>query len=156
MRKLVENTLKEFGYYTPDSANLVLGTIAQESAYGKYRKQLGNGPALGIAQMEPNTFNDIVTNFLSYRPLITLAIKKVCGVTELKADDLETNDTLAICMCRVQYLRFKNPIPTDLAGYAALWKFRYNTINGAGTIVEFIANYKKYVLPDVITQNIQS
>lgn len=149
MRKLVEETLKEFGYYTPDSANLVLGTIAQESTYGKYHRQLGNGPALGIAQMEPNTFNDIVKNYLSYKPGVKINIKRTCGVTELKAEDLETNDKLAICMCRVQYLRFKNPIPTDLPGYAALWKFRYNTPLGAGTIKEFIANYKKYVLTDI-------
>lgn len=149
MRKLVEETLKEFGYYTPDSANLVLGTIAQESAYGKYHRQLGNGPALGIAQMEPNTFNDIVANFLKYRPYTIMLIKKVCKVTELKAEDLEINDKLAICMCRVQYLRFKNPIPSDLLGYAELWKLRYNTIHGAGTVEEFIKNYNKYVIPDI-------
>lgn len=149
MRKLVEDTLKSFGYYTPDAANLILGTIAQESAYGKYRRQIGGGPALGIAQMEPNTFNDIVANFLKYRPYTFELIKKVCKVTELKAENLETNDKLAICMCRVQYLRFKNSIPTDLAGYAALWKFRYNTMNGKGTTKEFIANYKKYVLTDI-------
>ena len=150
MRKLVEDTLMEFGFFTKDSANLVLGTIAQESGYGKYRRQLGNGPALGIAQMEPDTFNDINKNFLSYRPYIIDSIKKTCEVTELKAEDLETNDKLAICMCRVQYLRFKNPIPTDLPGYAALWKFRYNTIKGAGTVKEFIENYKKYVIPDTL------
>jgi hypothetical protein len=149
MRKLVEETLKAFGYYTPDSANLVLGTIAQESAYGKYHRQIGNGPALGIAQMEPNTFNDIVKNFLLYRPYTLDLIKKVCGVTKLKAEDLETNDKLAICMCRVQYLRFKNPIPHDLAGYATLWKLRYNTPLGAGTVEEFILNYNKYVLNDI-------
>lgn len=149
MRKLIEDTLKSFGYYTPDSANLVLGTIAQESSYGKYRKQLGDGPALGIAQMEPNTFNDIVENFLKYRPHIIDAIKRTCGITELKAEDLETNDKLAVCMCRIQYLRFKNPIPNDLAGYAALWKFRYNTMLGKGSVGEFILNYKKYVLTDI-------
>ncbi len=149
MRQLVEETLKEFGYYTPDSANLILGTIAQESAYGKYRRQLGNGPALGIAQMEPTTFNDIVKNFLSYRLGIITRIKKTCGVTELKAEDLETNDKLAICMCRVQYLRFKNPIPKDLIGYAVLWKLRYNTPLGAGKVEEFIKNYNKYVLTDI-------
>ena len=36
MRALVEKTLADFGYYTPDSANLIFkGTIAQESTYGK-------------------------------------------------------------------------------------------------------------------------
>ena len=89
MRTLVEKTLAEFGYYSPDSANLILGTIAQESAYGKYRKQLGDGPALGICQIEPGTFNDIVTNYLRYRPEITEKIKRVAQVDELKASDAQ-------------------------------------------------------------------
>ena len=149
MRKFVEDTLTEFGYFTKDSANLVLGTIAQESSYGKYRRQLGDGPALGIAQMEPNTFNDIVENFLKYRPYIIDAIKRTCDITELKAEDLETNDKLAICMCRVQYLRCKEKIPDTIEGYAKLWKLRYNTPLGAGTEEEFIKNYNKYVLNDI-------
>ena len=63
MRKLIEDTLKLLEpeiKYTDDAINLVERTIAQESAYGKYRRQIGGGPALGISQIEPDTFNDLV------------------------------------------------------------------------------------------------
>lgn len=145
MRKLVEQTLAELGLYTPDSANLILGTIAQESAYGKYRKQLGSGPALGICQIEPATFNDIVSNFLKYKPELAAKIKQVVQVSEFNPNDMYLNDRLSICMCRAHYLRCKEAIPNSVEGYAKLWKLRYNTPLGAGTEKEFIENYKRYV-----------
>ena len=146
-RQLVNDTLKALNLYTDDAVELVLGTCAQESAYGKYRRQLGNGPALGIFQMEPNTFIDILTNFLAYKPDLKARIMKVSGVTELKVADLETNDVLATCMCRVHYYRIKEPIPVDLQGWASYWKKYYNTPKGRGTDIEFMRNYKKYVKP---------
>lgn len=145
MRTLVEKTLADFGYYTPDSANLVLGTIAQESAFGKYRKQLGNGPALGICQMEPNTFNDIINNYLKYHKDIEEKIKLICHLNVLNSIDLISNDKLSICMCRVHYLRVKESIPNTIEGYAYYWKRYYNTIKGKGTEEEFIKNYNKYI-----------
>jgi len=147
MRKLVEQTLKDFGYYTPDSANLVLGTIAQESGYGKYHKQI-NGPALGICQMEPNTFNDIMNNYLRYHPDIIEKIKLVIHDQTIVVQDLITNDRLAICMCRVHYLRMKGAIPSTVEGYAQYWKQWYNTPLGAGTTDQFIRNYNLHVVGD--------
>lgn len=151
MKRLVEDTLRLFEpeiKFTQDAANLILGTIAQESSYGKYRKQLGNGPALGIAQMEPNTFKDICENYLKYHPDITSKIKEICRVTVLNPTDLINNDRLAICMTRVHYLRYKEAIPNTVEGYARLWKKRYNTPLGAGTETEFIHNYKFYVMKE--------
>lgn len=146
-RVLVIETLKALNLHTDDAVELVLGTAAQESAYGKYRKQLGGGPALGIFQMEPNTFHDILINFLAFKPDLKVRIMKLSGVTELNASDLETNDVLATCMCRVHYLRVKEPIPVDLQGWASYWKKWYNTPKGKGTDIEFMRNYKKYVKP---------
>lgn len=148
MRKFVEDTLQKFGYYSPDAVNLILGTIAQESQYGKYHRQLGNGPAFGIAQMEPATFNDIIKNYLRYHPEITERIKAVCHVNELNAIDLLNNDRLAVCMCRVNYLRVAAKLPISIEGYSAYWKKYYNTIKGKGTVSEFIRNYHLYVLND--------
>lgn len=148
MRKFVEDTLHKLGYYSPNAANLVLGTIAQESAYGRYRKQLGNGPALGIIQMEPSTFNDICNNYLKYHPEITAKIKEVAHVSVLSAMDLVSNDELSICMCRVHYLRVKEKLPTTIEGYAAYWKKYYNTPKGKGTETEFVRNYYLWVMND--------
>lgn len=48
IKNLITETLTELGLYSDDARDLLLGTCAQESAFGKYRKQLGGGPALGI------------------------------------------------------------------------------------------------------------
>jgi hypothetical protein len=145
MRQLVTYTLKSLNLYSDEAVELMLGTAAQESAYGKYRRQLGNGPARGIFQMEPRTFLDIVINFLAYKPDLKARIMKLANVDKLDPADLETNDVLATCMCRVHYFRVKEPIPIDLQGWATYWKKHYNTVKGKGTDIEFMSNYKKYV-----------
>jgi hypothetical protein len=145
MRTLVQTTLHSLNLYSPDAVNLILGTIAHESAFGKYRKQLGGGPALGICQMEPGTFYDIVDNYLYFRKKLAATILKCAGVQSFKADDLVANDRLAIAMCRVHYLRFDEKIPDSVPGYARYWKKYYNTVKGKGTEQEFIANYYEYV-----------
>ena len=153
MRKLVEDTLKLLDpeiKYTQNAAELCLGTIAQESAYGKYRKQIGGGPGLGIVQMEPETFNDCVDNFLAYRPALANKIKEITRVKLFNAGDLEKNDRLAICFMRVKYMRDSKPIPETLEGWADYWKRVYNSAHGAGKPTEFIYNYKFYVLKEAL------
>lgn len=148
MRELVEDVLNCIGCYSPDAVNLVLGTIAQESHYGKYRRQIGGGPALGIAQMETATFNDIVNNFLAYHKDLRERILKCANVDRFDANDLVNNDRLAIAMCRMSYWRRPNRIPTRIEDLAAFWKRFYNTEGGAGTVNEFANNYHRYVLND--------
>ena len=148
MRLLVEETLRQLEpeiKYTQKAAELCLGTIAQESKYGFYRKQLGGGPGLGISQVEPATFYDNVNNFLVYKPKLAAKIKLICGVDEFNHLDLLTNDKLAICMMRVKYYRDSKPIPEDLPGWAQYWKRVYNTEEGDGKPEEFITNYHRYV-----------
>lgn len=152
MRELVTSTLQELELDSSNAIELILGTIAQESAYGKYHKQLGNGPARGICQMEPNTFNDILKNFLAYKPALAKKVLSVSSLAEFDVDQLEINDKFAICMCRVHYYRVKASIPNNLPGWAAYWKKYYNTILGAGKEEEYIVNYNKYVVPDINIQ----
>lgn len=148
MRTLVNSTLlalKQEIKYSLHAENLVLGTGAQESAYGKYTKQIGGGPALGKFQMESETHNDIWKNFLKYKPRLAKLVLQISGLNEPDFKALETNDTYACAMCRIHYFRVKEPIPTTLNGYAYYWKQYYNTPKGKGTISEFINNYLKYV-----------
>lgn len=148
MRQLVEDTLKQLGKYSPDAVNLILGTIAHESAYGKHRRQLGNGPALGICQIEPNTFNDCVVNYLNFRPELKNKIREICEIEYFNPKDLEFNDKLSICIARVKYGRDSEPIPNTIEGYANYWKRVYNSEYGAGKPEEFIENYHRYVLTE--------
>lgn len=145
LRDLIISVLKELDLYSDNAVNLLMGTAAQESNLGKYRKQIGGGPALGIFQMEPDTFDDIRKNFLRYRPEIATKIERIGKISRFHAADLENNDRLAICMARVHYLRVSEKIPDNLVGWAKYWKKYYNTNLGKGTEDEFIRNFKKYV-----------
>lgn len=145
LRTLIADTLQGIGLYSDKVTELLLGTCAQESHLGKYRKQLGGGPALGIFQMEPATFRDICDNYLRYKPDLQAKIKSVSGVEYFDAGELVDNDRLAICFARVHYLRVKEPVPGDLPGWARYWKKYYNTPKGKGKEDEFIANYERLI-----------
>lgn len=145
LKSLIASVLKELNLHSDNAVNLLIGTAAQESHLGRYRKQLGGGPALGIFQMEPATFDDIVKNYLRYKPELAARIERVARISRFKAEDLENNDLLATCMARVHYLRVRESIPSDLEGWARYWKRYYNTPLGKGTEEEFIANYKRFV-----------
>ena len=145
LKSLITSVLKELNLHSDNAVNLLMGTAAQESHLGKYRKQTGGGPALGIFQMEPATFNDIVNNYLRYKPELAARIERVARISRFKAEDLENNDLLAICMARVHYLRVREAIPSDLEGWARYYKKYYNTYLGKATEEEFIDNYKRFV-----------
>lgn len=146
-RELISDTLDEINLYSEDAVNLLMGTSAQESLFGTYLKQLKSGPALGIFQMEPNTYNDIVNNYLRYKIDLLNDIQDSCQCeVENNSEALVWNIKLAICMARVHYLRVKEALPADLSAYAKYWKNHYNTYKGKGTEEEFIRKYKKFVL----------
>ena len=141
----IEGALKGISLYSEEAVNLLLGTMAQESAFGKYRRQLGNGPALGIYQMEPFTYQDCYDNFLRYKPDLLSKILKVSGLAKFPApEELVKNDIFAACMCRVKYLRAPGVIPTTLTGQASYWKEHYNTKLGRGTVEEYLKNWKRF------------
>jgi hypothetical protein len=147
MFQLIDDTLKALRSvvkYNRDASYLVWGTGAHESMGWTKRRQMGGGPALGYWQMEPNTFKDIVENYLKYHPTIADRVKEICHISVFSPVDLLNNDKLAICMCRIHYLRVREPLPTTLDGMARYWKKYYNTEEGKGTIQEFLDDYYEY------------
>ncbi|MFR5683794.1 MAG: hypothetical protein ACLUD1_07050 [Clostridia bacterium] len=146
LRDLIHRVLVALDLHSEVAENLLMGTAAQESELGEYIRQLGSGTALGIFQMEPNTFKDIVYNYLQYKPDLAKKIIYVSGINALRSEYLEYNFALSICMCRVHYLRVSEPIPANLLGWAKYWKEYYNTRLGKGTEGEFMQNFKKLVL----------
>jgi hypothetical protein len=121
---------------------LLLGTALQESGL-KYLAQLGNGPARGIFQMEPATHDDIWKNFLAYKP--DLANRLQGTAIKQSAEMMVGNMWYAAGMCRIHYYRVKAPLPAagDLYGQAGYWKEYYNTPLGAGTVDEYVHNYRR-------------
>ena len=142
LRKLVAEVITYLGLHSAEAEDLIMGTIAQESHLGKYIEQI-KGPAKGICQMEPATYEDIWANFLKYKPSLEDKILRL-SVDANDADEMRWNLKLAIAMCRVHYLRVKSSIPLTLDGQAHYWKNHYNTYLGAGTPEEYIRNYKRF------------
>ena len=134
---------------TPAATKLLLGTAVVESGLGYYLRQLEHGPARGVYQMEPATYDDIWDNFIHARP----SLKKI--FQDRFGENVHNNFTnlagdlyLATTMARVHYFRNPEKLPPahqvkDLARY---WKMYYNTHLGKGTVKDFITNYQKYLI----------
>jgi hypothetical protein len=151
-KQLIEYVIKpvlvKFGLYSENALDLLLATCAQESNLGTYLVQQ-NGPALGIYQMEPATYNDIVNNVINTHPYFIRTMEEVFGklLYTSKCNDLIWNLSYATIFCRLQYWRYQEPIPNkgDVGAMHKYWKTYYNRNPETGSIVQFVDNYKKYV-----------
>lgn len=118
---------------SPEAIKLVTATIIHESEGGEYVRQVGGGPALGICQMEPETFLDH-QNFIDSRKnsegwqeLWEAIRANIIGRRYPTPEELTWNNGLAVAMCRVHYLRAPAELPEisidDIAEY---WFDYYN------------------------------
>lgn len=137
---VVRPALKRLGAWTQAAENLVLGTAIHESRL-RYLDQLDRagkpGPAFGLWQMERATHDDIWANWLRYHdePRVAL-LGLTANIARPQAEEMHGNLFYAAAMCRVFYLRLPDAIPDNALRQAALWKLKYNTWKGAGTIDE--------------------
>lgn len=126
-----------FGYKNVDRWNqLMVGTIAAETNYGKFR---GKSP-LGITQISPAGWGYIKSR-------ITQEEKdklKILGYDhdEIILKDLADDTTLAIAYGAIYYNhKLKGVPPKDINDCAKVWKKYYNTSAGSGTIKGFKNKY---------------
>lgn len=124
---------------------LVLGTGIQESGL-IYRKQI-RGPARGLFQMEPLTFDDLWRRFVLPNGKLLENMNRLLGGHLPIPKTLETNDRFAAAMCRVFYLRVAEPLPKagDVENQARYWKQHYNTFLGKGKPEQYIQKWKRAV-----------
>ena len=142
---IVRPALKLIGLHSLAAENLVMGTAAQES-HLEYLKQLGGGPALGLFQVEPFTYDDYWENFVDDREDLRDSILAAIRTTgEPQPDRVIWDLRYAAIMCRIHYRRIPKPLPEagDVWAMAAYWKRYYNTVHGAGTEQEFVDNYRR-------------
>jgi hypothetical protein len=143
---------------------LVMGTAAQESGF-KYLHQLGKGPALSLWQIEPTTAMDTLRR--APAGVLDRLDTMVPGVLHLQSaglllgpliDQLAGNLYLGAAMCRLVYYMkpFEMPSPNAVGTpqlerkwCAAIWKRFYNSMKGAGTEPQFLANWKKFKLDNL-------
>ncbi len=147
LRSLVSDTLIDLEEATnikaSDSATeLLMLTAAVESDLGTFWYQRG-GPAIGIFQMEPVTYNDIFTNFVAYRPILQdFFVGENKGLQALQYDLRHQ-----IIMARIHYLRVREALPPALSeSMAVYWKKYYNTELGMGTVEKAMSKYQQYCL----------
>ncbi|MFA7488188.1 MAG: hypothetical protein WCY72_08900 [Lysobacteraceae bacterium] len=152
LRGLIKETLEQAKLVSSlDAAvELCMMTIAVESNAGTYLRQLGKGPALGIAQMEPATFNDIMNRWIltrsdEFKNRVANFINQYVGY-HVGPEAMVYNLKYAILLMRLKYMTISAPLPkaTDVQGLAEYWKKYYNTYLGKGAVAEAVNSYKKY------------
>lgn len=139
LQRYIRHLLLEIKMWTLSGEILILGTAAQESHCGKWLEQMGGGPAVGIYQIEPRTYADVLENVLP-------VYEKRCGLGKQQFPDnpefLKFDLRLSTIIARLHYARFKEklPSPHDLQGLARYYKKYWNTEEGKGTEEEFLEN----------------
>lgn len=136
---VVRPSLRVLKLWAPNCENLVVGTCMTESLL-KYLRQK-KGPAYGLPQMEPFTHDDIWANYLIGKPELRAALNSNGSDPTRLIWDLR----YAVQMCRIFYRRLPDAIPAaeDAHGMAQLWKRRYNTHLGAGTVEKALPYFRK-------------
>ncbi len=124
-------TLDQIGLNQPGASFLLLGTALVESELSALR-QAGDGPALGVYQMEPDTHEDLWRWLMEYTREKELAreISRLTSQWPHGATQLVTNLSYATAMARCLYRRRPEPLPwpsTNLPALALYWKKHYNT-----------------------------
>lgn len=129
---------------TDAAVELLLGTAAVESQAGTYLAQI-NGPALGVFQMEPATYDDIWNNYMSYKQALYDKIRMhyLTASPQTMIYDLR----YATIMARIHYRRVPAALPQagDRAAQAAYWKRFYNTHLGKGTEEKYLQAWEKHI-----------
>ena len=140
---IIKPSLECVGLYSEDAVHLLKAICVHESNAGTYVKQI-NGPALGIFQIEPATYKDLVFYLKSSRPDLRnmiLDIYKIGLLPHADSGQLVWDLRFSVIMARVFFLRIPEPLPgKNIAKIATYWKKYYNTPKGRGTEDAFIAS----------------
>lgn len=146
---VIRPILNHFNLGGAQAEELLLSVAAQESHGGYYLVQR-NGPALGIYQMEPPTYEDIVLNVISVSTTgWRHAIHAYFGHFDLimGTNKLISDIGYATLLCRLQFWRYPEPLPPlgNVEKLYKYWKKYYNRNSEKGHFDQFKQNYDKHV-----------
>ena len=144
--KMFDTVALSTSFYSEAAVELLMLTAAQETHLGKYLHQI-KGPALGVYQMEPNTYNDIWMNYIMYRQNMLDALNILYGASGVDWQLRMQGDLVyQTIMSRIFYMRIPAALPAadEPMSLAHYWKKYYNTKYGKGTPEEAYKNYNKY------------
>ena len=143
---IVKSSLSDLLLNSQDAEVLLVFTCAVESLGGTYLQQV-NGPALGIYQMEPVTYNDIWHNFIIPDNKLGLRLFNNFDVNRMPSEARLIYDLrFATAMTRIFYLRIQEPLPsaTDVDAIWDYYKKYYNTPKGAAVKDDSIQRYRDF------------
>ena len=125
---VIKPALEKLGLWSTAAEELVLDTAIVESSL-IYIRQHGDGPALGLWQVEPATHGDLYANYLSYRQELGSRLMELRTPALSMGENLATNLMYGAAVCRLCYYRQPEALPVagDIKGQAAFWKQHYNT-----------------------------
>jgi len=143
LRTTIEAALTRFNLPDSEAAvRLLLMIAAHESGGFMYCRQKG-GPALGMFQMEPATYEFC-------RDYLARTGRFMAVPMNYPASRLVTDLILAAGMARVYLYTIPEPLPDadDLQGLAEYAKKYWNTEAGAATAEQYLKAFKQYVWGD--------
>lgn len=143
---VIKRALYDLQLLSDDAVELMIFTCANESLGGSYLHQV-NGPALGIYQMEPATYNDIWHNYIQHKSSILIQlIHNFQAPTMPNEDRLIYDLRFATAMARLHYARVSEPIPNakDIKGIFEYYKKYYNTSAGKANWLNALNNYSHF------------
>lgn len=147
LRKLIITpSLNDLKMLTEDACELMVFTVAVESMGGTYIKQL-NGPALGIFQMEPKTYNDIWQNYIMHNSSLMLKLLYNFDAPTMPDETRLIYDLrFATAMARIHYKRVKEALPKacDINDIWTYYKKYYNTSKGDAEYYKALSAYNQF------------
>ncbi len=143
---IIKPVLQDLLLFSLDAIELLVFTCACESDGGSYIHQV-RGPALGIYQMEPATYNDIWVNFIAGRNDIKLQLLHHFDAPRMPSEDRMVYDLrFATAMARIFYLRVKEKLP-DSSDPHSIWdyyKTYFNTPAGKANKQDAMRKYQLF------------
>lgn len=144
---IIEPVLSKLQVYSKDAEEVLVFTCAAESEGGTFLHQI-KGQALGIYQMEPNTYSDIWVNYIRARNQLATLMALHFGCNKIpEVSRLIYDLHFATAMTRIHYLRVK-PVLPDAKDIDAIWEYykkHYNTDKGKAKKDECIKRYHDLV-----------
>lgn len=144
---VIKPALLDITMYSPEAEELLVFTCANESDGCSFIKQV-KGPALGIYQMEPETYNDIWYNYIIHKGSIVMQLALNFSAHGMPDEQRLIYDLrFASAMCRLHYARVVDPLP-NASDANAIWdyyKLHYNTVTGLANKRDAISKYECYL-----------
>lgn len=146
VRPAVESMGPPYSDHQRSVEQLLIGTAAQESGGFLYLRQNSAGPALGLWEMEPDTFFDLWRR--CPLPLKDI-LRREAGSLDPQPEEMAWNHRFGAMMARLKYRddSLPLPVPGNVSGMAWAWKHGYNSAKGAGTVEQFVFSWRRYVAP---------